>query len=549
MEEDDRSSINDEKAGSIMEDDQEEEEGFNSGGDGEEGSEEEEEDDEAESEEEEGDDDDDDDDDGDDSGSDSDSAESDSDDNEEDDSSSSDDGDEEVVENGLSRYERERLQRIARNNARLSSLGLQKVSEDIKRSRDEEKKKKQQKRNRQPAIAGPRRQQPGRSARAATSQSEKVVAKKATTTASTPKPKKVKKNSNACWTCQEITGKLHICDFCRKLYHSTCDTNLNKEDAARDDDFKCTICEEEGKNRRVPCGLCEGCLRESDCETCVYCRRKMEADEEASVRQKCIFRKCRNWGMGATVTIGEDGEVVNGEEEEDIDDVHDAECNVCHTGGDLICCDGCPFVFHSDCHKPKISSLPDGEWFCMHCSKKPKAPKEKKSKYRGPLSADLGDREVTCVVQFPKLECIVCEGTEVTGAKKELDWTTCKVCDDSFHLQCLDPPLETRPNSFKCPSCKESKRKGVPKEKKSKPLFEGVHDDDCYICRNGGNLVCCDFCEKVSNTHFIVFFFRSDSNALNNFASFHRLSIANAIYQNFPAFPLPLPGSVANVLP
>lgn len=234
----------------------------------------------------------------------------------------------------------------------------------------------------------------------------------------------------------------------------------------------------------------------------------MEADEEASVRQKCIFRKCRNWGMGATVTIGEDGELVNGEDdEEDIDDVHDAECNVCHTGGDLICCDGCPFVFHSDCHKPKISSLPDGEWFCMHCSKKPKAPKEKKSKYRGPLSADLGDREVTCVVQFPKLECIVCEGTEVTGAKKELDWTTCKVCDDSFHLQCLEPPLETRPNSFKCPSCKENKRKGVPKEKKSKPLFEGVHDDDCYICRNGGNLVCCDFCEKVSNTHFIVFVF------------------------------------------
>ena len=403
---------------------------------------------------------------------------------------------------------------------RLSSLGLQKVSEDIKRSRDEEKKKQQKRNNRQPAIiAGPRRQQPGRSARAATiaEQSEKVAKKATTTTASTPKPKKVKKNSNACWTCQEITGKLHICDFCRKLYHSTCDTNLNKEDyAARDDDFKCTICEKEGKNRRVPCGLCEGCLRESDCETCVYCRRKMEADEEASVRQKCIFRKCRNWGMGATVTIGEDGEVVNGEDdEEDIDDVHDAECNVCHTGGDLICCDGCPFVFHSDCHKPKISSLPDGEWFCMHCSKKPKAPKEKKSKYRGPLSADLGDREVTCVVQFPKLECIVCEGTEVTGAKKELDWTTCKVCDDSFHLQCLEPPLETRPNSFKCPSCKENKRKGVPKEKKSKPLFEGVHDDDCYICRNGGNLVCCDFCEKVSNTHFIVFCFCPNSNALN----------------------------------
>ena len=29
--------------------------------------------------------------------------------------------------------------------------------------------------------------------------------------------------------------------------------------------------------------------------------------------------------------------------------------------------------------------------------------------------------------------------------------------------------------------------------------------------------------------------------------TFHRLSIANAIYQTYPAFPLPLPGSVAGL--
>lgn len=447
-------------------------------------------------------------------GSDSeDSGESESD-NEEDESSSeeeadddddNDEGGDDEPNDGLSEYERARLQRIARNQARLSQLGLHKVSDDIKKAK-EEKKKKQQKRNRQPTTDGPRRQLPGRSARATNfllaEQSEQIS--KSTTEAKThspPKQKKIKKNKNACWTCQEDTGELHMCDFCKRLYHSTCDSNLNNEDANPDDDFKCTICEKEGKNRRVPCGRCEGCKREWDCETCVYCRRKMEADEEASVRQKCIFKKCRNWGMRATVVIGEDGGVEEDEDEE-IDDGHDAECNVCHTGGDLICCDGCPKVFHSDCHKPKIISLPDGEWFCMHCTKKPKAPKENRSKYQGPLLADLGEREVTCVVQFPKLECIVCEGTEVTGPRKELDWTTCKICDDSFHLQCLDPPLETRPNSFKCPSCKESKRRKVPKEKKAKPLFTGLHDDDCYICRNGGNLVCCDYCEKVSVTLF-----------------------------------------------
>jgi hypothetical protein len=144
----------------------------------------------------------------------------------------------------------------------------------------------------------------------------------------------------------------------------------------------------------------------------------------------------------------------------------------------------------------------------MHCSKKPKPPKEKKSKYAGPLLADLGNREVSCLVHFPKLECLVCEGMEVTGPRKELDWVTCNACDDAFHLQCLDPPLANRPNSFRCLSCKESKRKCIiPKEKKTKPLYTGAHDDDCFICRNGGNLVCCDFCEKVSMVHIILVVF------------------------------------------
>lgn len=511
MEQYDRSKINEESSGSMDDrEEEEEEEESNSDGDEDGSVEEENEDSEAGG--------DNDNDDDDESSDDESSDEEEEEDDEEEDESSDEEGGHDEPIDGLSEYERLRLQRIARNQARLSSLGLHKISNEMKKSKE---KKQQQKRTRQPTFDGPRRQLPGRSARATSffiaEQSKKVV--KSTATPSPPKQKKIKKNVDACWTCQEDTGELHMCDFCRKLYHSTCDSNLNNEDAASDD-FKCTICEKEGKNRRVPCGRCEGCTREWDCETCVFCRRKMAADEEASVRQKCIFRKCRNWGMRATVSLGVDGDEDgdDGRNDEESDDGHDAECNVCHVGGDLICCDGCPRVFHSDCHKPKIHTLPDGEWFCMHCNaKKPKAPKEKKSKYFGPLLADLGEREVSCVVHFPTLECLVCEGIEVTGAKKELDWTTCKICDDSFHLQCLDPPLEQRPTNFRCLSCKESKRRGIPKEKKTKPLFEGVHDDDCYICRNGGNLVCCDFCEKVSSNRFVVISFQPDLNASNVF--------------------------------
>ena len=83
-----------------------------------------------------------------------------------------------------------------------------------------------------------------------------------------------------------------------------------------------------------------------------------------------------------------------------------------------------------------------------------------------------------------------------------MEWVTCCACSDSYHLKCLDPPLERRPNKWKCITCKEKKRAAkenrLLKEKtyakpKNVKLFEGVHDDECYICINGGGRCINDF--------------------------------------------------------
>uniref|UniRef100_A0A8C5QZ96 Tripartite motif containing 66 n=1 Tax=Leptobrachium leishanense TaxID=445787 RepID=A0A8C5QZ96_9ANUR len=42
-------------------------------------------------------------------------------------------------------------------------------------------------------------------------------------------------------------------------------------------------------------------------------------------------------------------------------------CAVCLNGGEMLCCDHCPKVFHLSCHVPALLSFPCGEWVCTLC--------------------------------------------------------------------------------------------------------------------------------------------------------------------------------------
>nr|XP_033784791.1 tripartite motif-containing protein 66 isoform X2 [Geotrypetes seraphini] len=42
-------------------------------------------------------------------------------------------------------------------------------------------------------------------------------------------------------------------------------------------------------------------------------------------------------------------------------------CAVCKNGGEMLCCDHCPKVFHLACHVPALLSFPVGEWVCTLC--------------------------------------------------------------------------------------------------------------------------------------------------------------------------------------
>ncbi|XP_068187556.1 E3 ubiquitin-protein ligase TRIM33 isoform X2 [Antennarius striatus] len=63
-----------------------------------------------------------------------------------------------------------------------------------------------------------------------------------------------------------------------------------------------------------------------------------------------------NGASGATVNSG-------GKE----DDPNEDWCAVCINGGDLLCCDRCPKVFHMKCHVPTIKIFPKGDFLCTFC--------------------------------------------------------------------------------------------------------------------------------------------------------------------------------------
>ncbi|CAL9701644.1 unnamed protein product [Knipowitschia caucasica] len=42
-------------------------------------------------------------------------------------------------------------------------------------------------------------------------------------------------------------------------------------------------------------------------------------------------------------------------------------CAVCLIGGELLCCDTCPKVYHLTCHIPQLLSFPSGDWVCSLC--------------------------------------------------------------------------------------------------------------------------------------------------------------------------------------
>mmetsp|Transcript_32058 Transcript_32058/g.96049 ORF Transcript_32058/g.96049 Transcript_32058/m.96049 type:complete len:764 (-) Transcript_32058:944-3235(-) len=305
------------------------------------------------------------------------------------------------------------------------------------------------------------------------------------------------------------------------------------------------------------CGNCEGCLMEEDCNTCIHCAERLRIGG----RRRCIFKQCRvqhhasshNEEKQRHPTTRTTRQQQQAKENDTVAKLkcHETSstpsaCDVCRQSSQyLISCTNCNRGYHSNCHVPKIKNLPFGgdEWLCMDCH--PKSAKYQlqhlgedfvlgkgslwatlpSSSSAAASSSPVPNRLVKCKVLPPSPLCAVCQmiclsapatASFLPSNQKPIQ---CKACDEYYHLECHGG-LKERPRGrglayWKCSNCVKANRellphhrqqlpKRVKKKAKKQPsllsrlkLFDGEHDDDCFICCSGGDLVCCDFCEKV----------------------------------------------------
>ncbi|XP_014205969.1 bromodomain adjacent to zinc finger domain protein 1A isoform X2 [Copidosoma floridanum] len=161
-----------------------------------------------------------------------------------------------------------------------------------------------------------------------------------------------------------------------------------------------------------------------------------------------------------------------------------AQCRICRKRRDaenMLLCDGCNKGHHLYCLKPKLISVPEGDWFCQACKPRESKPKEKTRKRRKFEDEVEEDAPLAKETRHTRARKIVDSDEDVQSEKNvnaddESDdemsrsirlcsqcnsdgkLITCDACSKCFHIDCHEPPLSRLPRGrWTCNYCKTKK--------------------------------------------------------------------------------------------
>ncbi|CAG9565734.1 unnamed protein product [Danaus chrysippus] len=107
-----------------------------------------------------------------------------------------------------------------------------------------------------------------------------------------------------------------------------------------------------------------------------------------------------------------------------------ASCRLCRRRTDpdnMLLCDSCNKGHHLYCLKPKLTKVPEGDWFCDQCKPAEKTPKKRRKLYADPDDT-LDDSGESCS-SAPVELCALCGSGGRLAA-------SCRSCARRFHAEC-----------------------------------------------------------------------------------------------------------------
>ncbi|XP_019767062.2 bromodomain adjacent to zinc finger domain protein 1A isoform X2 [Dendroctonus ponderosae] len=169
-----------------------------------------------------------------------------------------------------------------------------------------------------------------------------------------------------------------------------------------------------------------------------------------------------------------------------------ARCRICRRKSDsenMLLCDSCNMGHHLYCLKPKLSAVPQGDWFCSQCQKE----KEKEQKLLSPepvekrrrifgqdddeededQASDVGSESMSenddSVIQLA-----LCKTCGSGGETVE-----CEKCESHFHKECTEPPLRRLPRMpWTCFACSSRMKRNKGRDRSTD---NGFHSDYEYM--------------------------------------------------------------------